>query len=393
MSCFDSPTESAVDACRRRNIRDGRRRTSCHWCAGRLTPRRDRGVYVSFLLLYLRRLDPSPDSLHIGFELFGSSNRFDWETLFTGQRYDALTGLYLYRMRYYQPQLGRFVTRDPLEHIQLTNSDLYIYTGDSPIFGTDPSGLLNVHYQSGKGSFDIQFGANGSGDSVESDFTAKWIPAAGAFPPNQCSCDTVGFVQVAFTDVDYSGISGWFWEHAIYSSIGGPYWHLDRSIPYPNANPASHLKTSGPARGPGISMRDTPGFTIEPGFSSQLISGFQLFQTCVACLSGKDGIKWEQFDPGAGLKASRVKDITVYGCITWGHEMTRITFGKDAGKYSVTRRLAGPMIGAPKTSIWQPNRGTIEYKLSGDPGNPPTDAFKKGLELYFTGQNCEKNLQ
>ena len=70
-----------------------------------------------------------------------SSNRFDWETLFTGQRYDALTGLYLYRMRYYQPQLGRFVTRDPLEHIQLTNSDLYIYTGDSPIFGTGPDHL------------------------------------------------------------------------------------------------------------------------------------------------------------------------------------------------------------------------------------------------------------
>ena len=33
---------------------------------------------------------------------------------FTGREYDSETGMYFYRARYYNPQVGRFVTKDPI---------------------------------------------------------------------------------------------------------------------------------------------------------------------------------------------------------------------------------------------------------------------------------------
>jgi len=38
--------------------------------------------------------------------------------LYTGQQFDALTGLYSLRARYYDPALGRFLSRDPAEPLK-----------------------------------------------------------------------------------------------------------------------------------------------------------------------------------------------------------------------------------------------------------------------------------
>ena len=43
-----------------------------------------------------------------------ASTDYDWDILYTGRQYDSETGLYQYRNRYYHPQLGRFVNRDPI---------------------------------------------------------------------------------------------------------------------------------------------------------------------------------------------------------------------------------------------------------------------------------------
>ncbi len=32
---------------------------------------------------------------------------------FTGREYDKETGLYYYRARYYDPEIGRFISKDP----------------------------------------------------------------------------------------------------------------------------------------------------------------------------------------------------------------------------------------------------------------------------------------
>jgi RHS repeat-associated protein len=58
---------------------------------------------------------------------------------YTGRDNDG-TGLYYYRARYYSPQLGRFVSEDPLGLGGGTN--FYAYAGGNPISNIDPSGLL-----------------------------------------------------------------------------------------------------------------------------------------------------------------------------------------------------------------------------------------------------------
>jgi RHS repeat-associated protein len=60
-------------------------------------------------------------------------NRF----LFTGREFDADTGLYYYRARYYNPYLGRFLQTDPAAD----GMNPYAYCGNDPVGRLDPSGL------------------------------------------------------------------------------------------------------------------------------------------------------------------------------------------------------------------------------------------------------------
>jgi RHS repeat-associated protein len=61
---------------------------------------------------------------------------------FTGQRYDAETGLMYYKQRYYSATLGRFMSRDPIGiWADLANiGNGYAYVGDNPDTWTDPYG-------------------------------------------------------------------------------------------------------------------------------------------------------------------------------------------------------------------------------------------------------------
>ena len=57
---------------------------------------------------------------------------------FTGRQYDAETGLYYYRTRYYSPTIGRFLSFDSIG--QKDDVNLYAYGYDDPLNKTDPSG-------------------------------------------------------------------------------------------------------------------------------------------------------------------------------------------------------------------------------------------------------------
>jgi len=58
---------------------------------------------------------------------------------FTGREYDPETGLLYYRARYYDPRLGRFVSRDPLGY--LPDMNLYRYVNNNPTRWVDPYGF------------------------------------------------------------------------------------------------------------------------------------------------------------------------------------------------------------------------------------------------------------
>lgn len=57
---------------------------------------------------------------------------------YTGRQFDSETGLYYYRARYYDPNLGRFMSEDPIGFRGGTN--FYSYVQSNPIDATDPSG-------------------------------------------------------------------------------------------------------------------------------------------------------------------------------------------------------------------------------------------------------------
>ena len=61
--------------------------------------------------------------------------------MFTGRRLDHETENYYSRNRYYDPLLGRFLSRDPLGYDALGSLNLYEYPGGNPITYTDPMGL------------------------------------------------------------------------------------------------------------------------------------------------------------------------------------------------------------------------------------------------------------
>lgn len=59
---------------------------------------------------------------------------------FTGREDDG-DGLYYYRARYYSPDLGRFISEDPIGFEGASDSNLYAYAGNNPADFTDSRGL------------------------------------------------------------------------------------------------------------------------------------------------------------------------------------------------------------------------------------------------------------
>jgi RHS repeat-associated protein len=93
--------------------------------------------------------------------------------MFAGREYDKETGLYYYRARYYNPQIGRFLQTDPIGYGDGMN--WYAYCGNNPIVWADPAGLLDIKiaFYDGDEPYPPQYGSKHPWEERADDF-APW---------------------------------------------------------------------------------------------------------------------------------------------------------------------------------------------------------------------------
>ena len=121
------------------------------------------------------------------YDSYGNSNAGAFTRyLYTGREFDSATDLYYYRARYYSPQMGRFISGDPLGFLG-SGTNLYAYTQNNPIGRTDPSG-----YYSGSGVVgSIYLGPDGvwynDAPPPSSDIPEGCSPTQWAQSPNACA--------------------------------------------------------------------------------------------------------------------------------------------------------------------------------------------------------------
>ena len=68
-----------------------------------------------------------------------AASDFDWDYLYTSRQLDKESGLQHSRYRYYGPELGRFINRDPLNY-RAGDANLYRYVENRAIVAVDPLG-------------------------------------------------------------------------------------------------------------------------------------------------------------------------------------------------------------------------------------------------------------
>jgi RHS repeat-associated protein len=95
-----------------------------------------------------------------GYDAFGNvtaTGGVSQPFMFTGREYDSETGMYFYRARYYDPAVGRFVTKDPIGFAG-GDVNLYTYIQNDPVNYIDPEGSTPLAVAIGGGEVGFMLG-------------------------------------------------------------------------------------------------------------------------------------------------------------------------------------------------------------------------------------------
>ncbi len=93
----------------------------------------------------------------VNMQHIGNLNPFRYR----GYYYDTETGLYYLQTRYYDPELGRFISQDSIEYADyesVNGLNLYAYCGNNPVMYVDPSGMKAKWYEIWKKDWWVQAG-------------------------------------------------------------------------------------------------------------------------------------------------------------------------------------------------------------------------------------------
>jgi RHS repeat-associated protein len=86
---------------------------------------------------------------------------------FSSKEYDASTGFYHFLCRHYQPQWGRWLSRDPLKRAELRDGpNLYAYVRNDPVQRLDPLGAFLIEICIEIGDLIFCEEAGGPGDTI-----------------------------------------------------------------------------------------------------------------------------------------------------------------------------------------------------------------------------------
>jgi len=92
---------------------------------------------------------------HIKYTAFGGIHSeldpdVEYRFTYTGREFDSETDLYYYRARYYDAEVGRFISEDPIA-FDAGDANLYRYVGNNSGNGTDPWGLAKLAHGGNEG--------------------------------------------------------------------------------------------------------------------------------------------------------------------------------------------------------------------------------------------------
>ena len=144
---------------------------------------------------------------------------------YRGYYYDTETGLYYLKTRYYDPEVGRFITIDDISYLDpetINGLNLYAYCGNNPVMRVDSSGNKWWHWLLG-GLIIVASailtvvtagGFAAAGTAILSVFTATMAPTALSAVFAGALVGSVALGTAGLLIGGFSGGDGWSWDNA-----------------------------------------------------------------------------------------------------------------------------------------------------------------------------------
>ncbi len=258
---------------------------------------------------------------------------------YNGQRYDASIGLYDLRARFYDPDAGRFLARDPLagDISEPRSLNPYAYAYDDPVNGADPTGeeettLLGLEA-------DIAIAA-----PVEK---INATSAVGAYCEAQSTLDTIEAIRnLTSAAAGLVDAAATFAADALGAHVGGGSYKFQYSWPI-SYSPSDLSKTVALRMEGQLSDGPQPGFNVFVGLANS--NKYKKWGTSF------DGQK--KFKGGVKISYQCGKSFSVEGLVQGDSEYTIVT-GTACGQRVLDLVFDVRLVGSVGLNV--PNEGAVQ---------------------------------